>query len=139
MVAETAALLAALKTHRPYAVLIDRKMGGSSHLPKQSQSDPSDTLIQHKYRSCITPGIPQLVFTDDGQGRLMFSLSDEEGNVSKKTCFHLADAIQQLNRSTGQELEELETAPGMAPGIDGDPSFWNGLEKNLDDGTVESV
>jgi len=139
VVAETATLLAALKTRQPYAVLIDRKMGGSSHLPRQSQSDSSDTLIQHKYRSCITPGIPQLVFTEDGQGRLMFSLSDEEGNVSKNTSFHLADAIQQLNRSTGQELEELETAPGMAPGIDDDPSFWNGLGKNLDDGTVESV
>ena len=139
VVAETATLLAALKTRQPYAVLIDRKMGGSSHLPRQSQSDSSDTLIQHKYRSCITPGIPQLVFTEDGQGRLMFSLSDEEGNVSKNTSFHLADAIQQLNRSTGQELEELETAPGMEPGIDDDPSFWNGLGKNLDDGTVESV
>ncbi|MGA2867538.1 MAG: MASE1 domain-containing protein [Verrucomicrobiota bacterium] len=136
VVAETAALLAALKTRQPYAVLIDRKMGGSSHLPRQSQSDSADTLIQHKYRSCITPGIPQLIFTDDGKGRLMFSLSDEEGNVSKNTSFNLADAIQQLNQSTGQELE---MAPGMAPGIDDDPSIWNGLEKNLNDGTVESV
>ena len=137
VVAETAALLAALKTHQPYAVLIDRKMGGSSHPPRQS--DSADTLIQHKYRSCITPGIPQLIFTDDGKGRLMFSLSDEEGNVSKNTSFRLDDAIQQLNRSTGQELEELETAPGMAPGIDDDPSFWNGFEKKLNDGTVESL
>jgi hypothetical protein len=48
----------------------------------------------------------------------------------------LADAIQQLKRSTGQELE---TAPGLAPGMDDDPSFWNGLEKSLDGGTVESV
>jgi CheY-like chemotaxis protein len=136
VVAETAALLAALKTRQPYAVLIDRKMGGSSHPPRQSQSDSADTLIQHKYRSCITPGIPQLIFTDDGKGRLMFNLSDEEGNVSKNTSFHLADAIQQLKRSTGQELE---TAPGLAPGMDDDPSFWNGLEKSLDGGTVESV
>jgi hypothetical protein len=133
VVAETATLLAALKTRQPYAVLIDRKMGGSSHPPRQS--DSADTLIQHKYRSCITPGIPQLIFTDDGKGRLMFSLSDEEGNVSKNTSFRLDDAIQQLNRSTGQELEELETAPG----IDDDPSFWNGFEKKLNDGTVESL
>ncbi len=69
----------------------------------------------------------------------MFSLSDEEGNVSKNTSFSLAEAIQQLNRSTGQELEELETAPGMAPGIDDDPSFWNGLDKNLHGGTMESL
>jgi hypothetical protein len=95
-------------------------------------------LIQHKYRSCITPGIPQLIFTDDGKGRLIFSLSDEEGNVSKNTSFHLADAIQQLNQSqsTGQELE---MAPGMAPGMADDPSFWNGLGKNLNAGTVESL
>jgi PAS domain S-box-containing protein len=136
VVAETAALLAALKTRQPYAVLIDRKMGGSSHPPKQAQSDSADTLIQHKYRSCITPGIPQLIFTDDGKGRLMFSLSDEEGNVSKNTSSSLAEAIQQLNGSTGQELQ---MTPGMAPGMDDDPSLWNGLGKNLNAGTVESV
>jgi PAS domain S-box-containing protein len=128
VVSETAGLLAALKIHQPYAVLIDRKMGGLSHPPDPSQSDFSDTLIQHKYRSCITPGIPQVIFSDGGKGRLVFSLSDGQGNISKSTSTSLADAIQQFGR-------EEKTAPV----IDDAAAYWNGARETQEVGTGENL
>ncbi len=121
VVAETSAMLAALKARQPFAVLIDRKMGGLNLSPEQSQSDFSDTLIQHKYRSCIAPGIPQVIFSDDGKGRLLFSLSDQAGNISKRTSSHLADAIRQNEPASSQELPALESAPA----VEDDPLFSN--------------
>jgi PAS domain S-box-containing protein len=120
VVAETAALLAALKARPPYAVLIDRKMGGLTDSLVSSQSDFSDTLIHHKYRSYITPEIPQIIFSDDGQGRLVFSVSDEQGNISKHTSPCLTDAIQQPSQSNGQESRTapvIEDATTLHDGI----------------------
>jgi CheY-like chemotaxis protein len=124
VVAETATLLAALKARQPYAVLIDRKMGGLSLPSGPSQSDFSDTLIQRKYSTCITPGIPQVIFSDDGKGRLVFNLSDGEGNLSDRTSSRLADAIR---RSKPTSQKELKTALI----IDHDPAFLELRTKTL--------
>ena len=75
VVSETAAMIAALKARRPYAVVIDRKMGSVDGWPGERRpgarnnpkSDFSDTLIQHKFRSRIPAGIPQVIFSDDGK------------------------------------------------------------------------
>jgi CheY-like chemotaxis protein len=99
-------------------------MGGLSLPSGPSQSDFSDTLIQRKYSTCITPGIPQVIFSDDGKGRLVFNLSDGEGNLSDRTSSRLADAIR---RSKPTSQKELKTALI----IDHDPAFLELRTKTL--------
>ena len=115
VVSETDAMLHALNARQPYAVLIDRKMGGLSHLAEQSQPDYTDALIQHKYRSYINAEIPQVIFCDDGNGQLVFR-SGLEGANSTQTSSSLEHAIRQSVQaaSTGRknwvaESNHLET------------------------------
>ncbi len=105
VVSETTEMLAALKAHQPCAVLIDRKMGGLRELQQQSQSDFSDTLIQHKYRASIAPEIPQIIFSDDGKGSLVFSASGREGTFSEHTSSDLSGVISQFSQNIGKELK----------------------------------
>jgi len=114
VVSETAAMIAALKARRPYAVVIDRKMGSAGDWPggagrplEQPPSDFSDTLIQHKCLSRIPAGIPQVIFSDDGNGRLAFSLLDKERSVSERVSFRLVDAIRQSDKTIGKELKTI--------------------------------
>jgi CheY-like chemotaxis protein len=122
VVAEPAALQAALKVRPPHAVLIDRKMGGSNDASGQPPSDFSDTLIQHKYRSRITPEIPLVIFSDDENGGLLFSLSDGEGNISNRTSDCLADVLQLASRLSGR-------GSGTAPVMAAVSSCLNGTRK----------
>ena len=122
MVAETAALVAALKVRRPYAVVIDRKMGGQSAEP--SSADFSDTLIQHKCHSRIPAGIPQVIFADDGHGHLTFSLMGKDGAVSPQSSSRLGDAIRQSDRTIGKELKTVLV-------IDDEPAILELLTKTL--------
>lgn len=105
MVSDAGAVLRAMKARRPYAVLIDRNMGGSSSLPDPSLPDSSDTLIQHQYGSSINPEIAQVIFSEDGNGRLMFKLCGQPGAASARPCFRLADAIRQSNDGSPKELK----------------------------------
>jgi PAS domain S-box-containing protein len=114
VVSETAAMIAALKARRPYAVLIDQKMGsvdgwpgGAGRAAEQPKSDTSDTLIQHKFRSRISVGIPQVIFWDAGNTRLGFSLLGKEGDVSERVNSRLVDAIRQSDKTTGKELKTI--------------------------------
>ncbi len=114
VVSETAAMIASLKARRPYAVVIDRKMGsagdwpgGAGESPEQPKSDFSDTLIQHNCRSHIPAGIPQVSFSDDGNGRLAFSLCDKERAVQERPSSRLVDAIRQSDKTTGKELKTI--------------------------------
>jgi CheY-like chemotaxis protein len=116
VVSETEEMLQALKERRPYTVLIDEKMGGLSRLVEPSQSDHSDTLIEHKYRSCVTPEIPQVIFSEDSSGQLIFRLL-VSGKVPQ-TNFSLANATRQTDYATITgpenliaELDRLETTP----------------------------
>jgi signal transduction histidine kinase/CheY-like chemotaxis protein len=111
MVSETAAVSAASKGQRPYAVVIDRKMGstvdrpvGASQSPELPKSDCSDTLIQDKCRARIPAGIPQVIFSEDGNGRLTFRLLDKEGAVSERVSSRLVDAVHRSDKATGKEL-----------------------------------
>ena len=106
-VSETEAMTTALTVRRPYAVLIDRQMGGVGQAAEQSKSDFSDTLIQHKCHSRIPAGIPQVIFSDDGQGGLKFSLLSKGGAVSARVNSRLADAIRQSDTTTGKELKTI--------------------------------
>jgi CheY-like chemotaxis protein len=124
VVSETAAMIAALKVRRPYAVVIDRKMGGAGQSPEQSKSDFSDTLIQHKCRSHISPGIPQVSFSDGGNGRLAFSLLGKEGAVSGRMNSRLVDAIRQSGKTIGKELKTVLV-------IDDEPAILELLTKTL--------
>jgi CheY-like chemotaxis protein len=126
---DTATMVAALKTRRPYAVAIDRKMGGTG-LPREivpaasltdsgmgisrgqspellSKSDFSDTLIQHKCFSRIPGGIPQVIFEDDANGQLVFSLLGRKEDVSKPASSRLVDAIRQSDTTVGKELKTV--------------------------------
>jgi PAS domain S-box-containing protein len=123
VVAGTEAMVAALKIRRPYAVAIDRQMGGSQS-PELSQSDFSDTLIQHKCHSRIPAGIPQVIFSDDGHGHLSFSLLSKEGGVSARVSSRLADAIRQSDKTVGKELKTILL-------IDDEPSILELLTKTL--------
>ncbi len=105
LVSETEAMLAALKTRQPYVVLIDRKMGGLSLSPEPTPPDNFNTLIRHKYSSCVTPEIPQVIFSDDGHGRLVFSRSGGETPGADRPCTRLVDAIRQSGPTTGKELK----------------------------------
>jgi CheY-like chemotaxis protein len=107
VVFETAALTAALQARWPYAVMIDQKMGDAGPSPGQPTSDFSDTLIQHKVRSRIPAGIPQVMFSEDGPGRLKFSLLGKEGTVSPRASSRLLDAIRQSDRTVGKELKTI--------------------------------
>jgi PAS domain S-box-containing protein len=114
VVSETAAMIAAVKARRPYAVVIDRKMagagewpGGAGPSPEQPESYFSDTLIRHKFRSCIPSGTPQVIFLEDGNGRLTFSLLGPEGTVSGRTTLRLVDAIRRSDKTVGKELKTV--------------------------------
>ena len=130
-VSETAAMVAALKARQPYAVVIDRKMGsagdwpdGAGQSPEQPQSDFSDTLIQHKCRSHIPPGIRQVIFSVDGNGRLTFSLLGRKGALSGRVCSRLGDAIHRSDKTAGKELKTVLI-------IDDEPALLELLTKTL--------
>ena len=124
VVSETAAMVAALKARRPYVVAIDRKMGGAGQSPEQTKSDFSDTLIQHKCHSRIPAGIPQVIFSDDGNGRLAFSLLGKEGAISERVNSRLVDAIRQSDKTIGKELKTVLV-------IDDEPAILELLTKTL--------
>jgi CheY-like chemotaxis protein len=131
MVFETAAMIAALKARRPYAVVIDRKMGntggraaGAGESPEQSKSDLSATLIQHNYCSRIPAGIPQVAFSEDGNGRLAFRLLGKEGAVPERVGSRLVDAMRGSEKTPGKELKTILI-------IDDDPALLELLTKTL--------
>ncbi len=124
VVSETAALIAALQARRPYAVMIDQKMGDAGPPPGQPQSGFSDTLIEHKCRSRIPAGIPQVIFSENGPGRLTFSLLGREGMVSARTSSRLVDAIRQSDKTVGKELKTILV-------IDDEPAILELLTKTL--------
>ncbi|HEX7618782.1 MAG TPA: PAS domain S-box protein [Verrucomicrobiae bacterium] len=145
VVSEEPAMIAALKVRRPYAVAIDRKMGGMGQpreiapaasptdasmvisrgqSPEQSKSDFSDTLIRHKCHSRIPAAIPQVIFADDGNGRLAFSLLGKDGVVSGRTSSRLVDAIRQSDKTIGKELKTVLV-------IDDEPAILELLTKTL--------
>jgi len=131
VVSETAAMITELKARRPYAVVIDQKMGsvdgwpgGAGRAAEQPKSDPSDTLIQHKFHSRISFGIPQVIFWDAGNTRLGFSLLSKEGTVSERVNSRLVDAIRQSDKTTGKELKTILI-------IDDEPALLELLAKTL--------
>ncbi len=107
LVSETEAMVAAIKIRRPYAVVIDRQMGGAGQLAAQTQPGFSDTLMLHKCHSRIPAGIPQVIFSDDGQGHLVFNLMGKDGTVSARASSRLADAIRQSDKTVGKELKTV--------------------------------
>jgi CheY-like chemotaxis protein len=107
-------MIAALKARPPYAVVIDRKMGSTSDWPRSASQSPeqpksycSDTLIQHRYRSRIPAGIPQVIFSEDGNGGLTFSLLGKEGTVPERVSSRLIDAVRRSDKTTGKELKTI--------------------------------
>ncbi len=131
VVSETAAMITELKARRPYAVVIDQKMGsvdgwpgGAGRAAEQPKSDTSDTLIQHKFHSRISAGIPQVIFWDAGNTRLGFSLLSKEGTVSERVNSRLVDAIRQSDKTTGKELKTILI-------IDDEPALLELLAKTL--------
>jgi len=115
VVSETAAVLAALKIRRPYAVVIDQNLGRAGDwqsAPASRSSDPpqphySETLIQHKYRSGIPASIPQVMFCDAGAGGLTFRLLGQEGIISGRTNARLGDAVRQSDKTVGKEVKTI--------------------------------
>ncbi len=145
VVSETAALLAALQARRPYAVMMDERMGDAGRPLGQPQSDFSDTVIQHlpcgmthpastgastaaipqgKCRSRIPAGVPQVIFSEAGPGRLKFSLLGKEGIVSARESSRLMDAIRQTDKTIGKELKTILL-------IDDEPAMLELLTKTL--------
>jgi len=123
IVSETAAMVAAIKTRRPYVVAIERKMGGGQSA-EQTPSDFSDTLLQHKCHSRIPAGIPQVIFSDDGNDGLTFSLLGKDGAVSARVSSRLVDAIRQSDKTVGKELKTILI-------IDDEPAILELLTKTL--------
>jgi DNA-binding response OmpR family regulator len=114
VVSETATMMTELKARRPYAVVIDRKIGstgewqgGTGPSAQHSDSDFSDTLIQHKCRSRIPIGIPQVIFGGDEKGGLVFSLLGEKGGIPGRGRSRLVDAIRGADETTGKELKTI--------------------------------
>ena len=124
VISEEPAMIAALKARRPYAVAIDRKMGGMGQPPDQSKSDFSDTHIQHKCHARIPAAIPQVIFAEDGNGRLAFTLLSKDGAVSGRTSSRLVDAIRQSGRTVGKELKTVLV-------IDDEPAILELLTKTM--------
>jgi len=113
VVSETAAMMAALKARRPYAVVIDQKMGGAGQTPEQ----PND-------RARIPAGIPQVIFSETGNGQLAFRLLGKDGAVSERVSARLADAIRQSDQTVGKELKTVLI-------IDDEPAILELLSKTL--------
>jgi CheY-like chemotaxis protein len=97
---------------------------GTGQLPEQRKSDFSNTLIQHNCRSRIPAGIPQVIFADDGDGRLAFSLLGKEGAVPEQVSSRLVDAIRRSDKTTGKELKTVLI-------IDDEPALLELLTKTL--------
>ncbi len=111
--AETAAMIEILKARRPYAVALDWKMGargnppdGDGQSPARPEPGLSDTLIQQCH-SHILPGIPQVIFAADGQGKPIFGLLGRKGEVHEPQSSRLADAIRQSAKTPGKELKTV--------------------------------
>jgi CheY-like chemotaxis protein len=107
-------MVAAVKTKRPYAVVIDRKMAGEDHWPdgtgpppERFESSFSDTVLRRKFSLRLPAGIPQLSFSEDGDGRLAFSLFGPEEIVSGRAPSRLADAIRHSNKTVGKKLKTV--------------------------------
>jgi PAS domain S-box-containing protein len=100
VVSETAAMIAAVKARRPYAVVIERRIGSAG-----DRQDGTDTLIRHKFRSHIPCGIPQVSFSEDGQGGLAFNLLGPEGAVSGRRTSRLVDSIRRSEKTAGKKLK----------------------------------
>ena len=124
VVADTTALAAELKTARPFAVIIDRKMGNVGQAPDPTQSNFSDTLIQHKCRLGVPNGIPQVIFSDSGNGRLTFNLLGRDGTISGRASSRLGDTIRQSDKACGKELQTILI-------IDDEPAIMELLTKTL--------
>jgi hypothetical protein len=90
-------------------------MGGLNDSSDPSQTDFSNTLIQHKYRSCITPDIPQVIFSDDGEGRLVFGPSDWQEKISSCPSPSLVDAIKQPSRLKVQGFSAVPVNDEASP------------------------
>ena len=106
IVSEPEAMIAALTSRRPYAVVLDQEMGSAGDGPVGRGQSP-DTLIQHHWRSHIPDGIPQVIFADQGNGRLAFSLLGEQPAVPEWVSFRLVDAIRRSSKTTGKELKTI--------------------------------
>ena len=124
IVSETEAMVAALKIRRPYVVVIDRKVGGAGQPPEKTEADFSETLIRHQCRSRIPAGIPQVIFSDDGNGHLTFNWLGKDGALSARVSARLADAIRQSEKTVGKELKTILI-------IDDEPSILELLTKTL--------
>jgi PAS domain S-box-containing protein len=131
VVSETAAMIAALKVRRPYAVAIDLKMRNARDWPgradqpaEQPQADSSDTPTQSRCRPRIQAGIPQVTFWDDGNARLAFSLLGKEGDLSDRVNSRLMDAIRQSDKTIGKELKTVLV-------VDDEPAILELLTKTL--------
>jgi signal transduction histidine kinase len=131
MVSDAAAMVAALKAQWPYAVLIDRKMGargvcrpGTDQSTEQSGSNLSDTLIEHNYRSRIPARMPQVVFLEDENGSLAFSLLGKDRAAPGRVCSRLVDAIRNSDHTTGKELKTILI-------IDDEPALLDLLTETL--------
>ncbi len=131
VVSETAAMMTALKTQRPYAVVIDQKMGNAGNWPggagqplEPLKSNFSDTLIHHRCRSRIPEGIPQVIFSEDGHGGVAFSLLGKEGAAPERVSSRLVDAIRGSDTTTGKELKTVLI-------IDDEPVLLELLTKTL--------
>jgi CheY-like chemotaxis protein len=114
VVSESEALLAAIRARRPYAVLIDQKMAdagnwpaGAGPSPEQPESSFADTLIRHKFRSCIPSSIPQVSFSEGENGQVVFSLLDPQGAASGRTTLRLVDAIRRSEKTAGKKLKTV--------------------------------
>jgi len=114
VVSETAAMIAAVKARRPYAVVIDRNMARASDRPGDADAPPgqpeacfSDTLIRHKFRARIPSSIPQVSFSADENGQLAFSLLGPEGSAPGRTNLRLVDAIRRSEKTVGKKLKTV--------------------------------
>jgi signal transduction histidine kinase len=117
MVFEVATLIGTLKARRPYAVVFDQKIGAG-------QSPTSDTLEQPNFRAHIPAGIPQVIFSEDENGRLAFSLLGKDGAVRERMSSRLGDAIRNSEKTTGKELKTILI-------IDDEPALLELLTGNL--------
>ncbi len=131
VVPNTASLIKELKGRRPYAVVIDQKMGSTGDwtgstgwLSDQPKSDFSDTLIRHGCQSRVPDGIPQVIFSNSKDNKLTFRLLNKEGIPVERVNCRLADAIRQSDKTVGKEIKTILV-------IDDEPAILELLTKTL--------
>jgi PAS domain S-box-containing protein len=121
---DTEAMVAAAKARRPFAVVMDRTMCDPGDWPDPLQTGVSESRPPGDCRARVPAGLRQVLFSDDGNGGLVFRQPRNDGDAQGPASSRLADALYPWNKTAGKELKTVLL-------IDDDPHLLDLMTKTL--------